>query len=430
MSEAALHEAARLLAVHAGLRLDPAVRGRLAGAVREAAKDRAESSAEYVTHLNRDPAVLQDLVDRVTVQETSFFRDPNQFLAFANDVLPALTSSGAPVQVWSAGCSNGQEAYSLAMVLAESGLDHWQVTATDISTRALARTAQGRYAERELGGLSPARTERFLVPAAEKIDTWEVAPELRRRVKVLRNNLAADPPPIPAGRCQVVFCRNVLIYFGRDDLVAFLNRLSAWLPPDGHLFLGYSESLWQVSERFHLVRLGDAFVYRNGPADHPGAAPWSGAGQGSPLAAASLTAPPPLTPPAPRPTLLPLPASSLPTPPGPALPDTPRSQPPSSSHPGLRELLAEGEGAMSAKNYASAIMAFRKAAFLDPDQPVAYLSLGLALEALGDLVGAQRAFAAARGSLSRCDPAAIENTLEGYHLDEFTRLLDLKAGAT
>lgn len=84
---------------------------------------------------------------------------------------------------------------------------------------------------------------------------------------------------------------------------------------------------------------------------------------------------------------------------------------------------------MGAQDYARAVTAFRKVAFLDPDQPVAYLSLGLALEALGDAVAAERAYAAARASVDRCDTAAVETTLEGYRLDELTRLLDLKTGA-
>jgi chemotaxis methyl-accepting protein methylase len=405
MSEAALDEVARLLARRVGLRLDPAVRGRLAGAVRNAANRRGENTTEYVAHLDRDPAALQDLLNRVTVQETSFFRDPSQFLAFAKDVLPTLIATGAPVHVWSAGCANGQEAYSLAMVLAESGLSNWQVIATDISTKALARTAAARYTGREMVGLSPTRRRQYMVPVAGIPDTWEVAPALRKRVLGLRHNLAADPPPIPAGRCQVVFCRNVLIYFGHDDVIAFLNRLSAWLPTGGHLFLGYSESLWLVSERFHLIRLGDAFVYRNGPAEHPSAAKRPVPAEKSPPATASPREETPSPPPQPEPQL---PASSVPGPPG---------------------LLAEGEAAMGAQDYAGAVTAFRKAAFLDPDQPVAYLSLGLALEALGDLAAAQRAYAAARASVDRCDTAAIETTLEGYHLDEFTRLLNLKAGA-
>jgi chemotaxis methyl-accepting protein methylase len=396
MTQTPLDEAARLLARRVGLRLDPAVRGRLARAVRDEAERLGADASAYVAHLHGDAAALQDLLNRVTVQETSFFRDPGQFLALANDVLPSLGKDGLPVHVWSAGCANGQEAYSLAMVLAESGLPEWQVVATDISTKALARTAEARYAGRELDGLSPERRDRYLVPVTGAADTWEVAPALCKRVVAFRHNLAADPPPLPAGRCHVVFCRNVLIYFGHDEVVAFLNGLAAWLPPGAHLFLGYSESLWLVSERFHLVRLGDAFVYRNGPA--PGAG------------AIRHTAPAKASPP-PRPT-------------GPAQapPPTPRPEP---SEAGL---LAEGEAAMGAGDYAAAVIAFRKAAFLDPDQPVAHLSLGLALEATGDRAASQRAYAAARAAVGRGDTAAIETTLEGYRLDELTRLLDLKTG--
>lgn len=399
MNEAALDRAARLLSRRVGLRLDPAVRGRLAGSVREEAKSRQLSTTDYVARLDRDPAALQDLLNRVTVQETSFFRDPRQFSALATEVLPALGAAGSVVNVWSAGCANGQEAYSLAMVLAESSLTNWQVIATDISTKALARTAAARYAERELVGLSPTRRDRHLVPVVGVRDTWEVAPELRRKVLGLRHNLAADPPPIPAGRCNVVFCRNVLIYFGQDDVVAFLNRLSAWLPPGGFLFLGFSESLWLVSERFHLVRIADAFAYVNGP----------GARTSAPKRPV-----PPLAPAALRP-------ATPPSPPQHQLPARCDSSPPG--------LLAEGEAAMGSQDYTAAVTAFRKAAFLDPDQPVAYLSLGLALEALGDLAGAQRAYAAARASVDRCDTAVIETALGGYGLDELTRLLDLKAGA-
>jgi chemotaxis protein methyltransferase CheR len=398
-----LDEAARLLSRRVGLRLDPTVRGRLARAVRDEAQRRGEEATDYVAQLDRDPATLQDLLNRVTVQETSFFRDPGQFLALANDVLPGLGEAGSPVHVWSAGCANGQEAYSLAMVLAESGLQDWQVVASDISTKALARTTAARYAERELGGLSPDRRARHLVAVPDTPGSWEVAPALRQRVLTVRHNLAADPPPIPAGRGQVVFCRNVLIYFGHDDVVAFLDRLSAWLPPGAHLFLGYSESLWLVSERFHLVRLGNAFVYCNGPA--PGLS----------AATKAMTA---------RPSPAPSPALSQPAPSRPA-PPSPSPPPPDGAR-----LLAEGEAAMGGRDYAGAVIAFRKAAFVDPDQPVTHLSLGLALEALGDVEAAQRAYVAARGALDRGDTTSIESTLEGYRLEEFTRLLDLKAGTT
>jgi chemotaxis methyl-accepting protein methylase len=176
MSERALDEAGRLLSRRVGLRLDPAIRGRLGRAVRDEAARSGAKEADYVAQLDRDPELLQDLLNRVTVQETSFFRDLGQFVALATHVLPDLRAARQPVRVWSAGCANGQEPYSLAMTLAESGIADWTVIASDISTNALERTRRGQYKERELRGLSPARRATFLSPVGSE---WEVDPALR-----------------------------------------------------------------------------------------------------------------------------------------------------------------------------------------------------------------------------------------------------------
>jgi chemotaxis methyl-accepting protein methylase len=398
----ALEDAGRLLSRRVGLRLDPAIRGRLARAVRDEAARCGTDDAAYVARLDAEPDLLQDLLNRVTVQETSFFRDPGQFAALASYLLPALQSARRPVRVWSAGCANGQEAYSLAMTFAESGVADWQVLATDISTDALERTRAATYKERELRGLSVDRRTRFLEPVGSE---WRVHPALRERVTLTRHNLAADPPPFEPGGCQIEFCRNVLIYFQHDDVVAFLDRLAARLPPAAHLFLGYSESLWQVSDRFQLVRLGDAFVYQ-----------LASAAVASPRPEARAPVPQPLPPPVPR--------MERRAPP-PAPPRAPRGTAPSPQT--SVELMAEGEAALGRGDAATAIAAFRKAVFIDPDHPVAHLNLGLALEVAGADSAARRAYAAARAALDRCDTAAVETTLEGYHLDDFVRLLDGKA---
>ena len=395
----ALEEVGRLLARRVGLRLDPAIRGRLEHAVRDQAASRGEDQADYVARLEADPDRLQELLNRVTVQETSFFRDPGQFAALAAHVLPPLRDAGQRVQIWSAGCANGQEPYSLAISLAESGIADWHVIASDLSTDALARTRAARYAERELRGLSSERRARHLV----RLDSgeWQVVPELRDRVTIIRHNLAEDPPPFTLGQSQVVFCRNVLIYFGHDDVVGFLGRLRSVLSPTAYLFLGYSESLWQVTDHFQLARLGDAFAYR------PGAA----------RAAA------PRTPPAPRPA---------PEPTRPAAPPPverrrrPRPAPAPVPQQSAVELMAAGEAALGRGEHAEAVSAFRKAAYLDPDHPIAHLNLGLALEVAGDAAAARRAYAAARAAIDRCDTAEVEATLEGYQLDGVTHLLDRK----
>lgn len=391
--------AARVLGRRVGMRLDPATQSRLTRCVQDAAAARKQDVQAFVASLEDDPVALQDLLDRITVQETSFFRDPGQFAALGG-LLPSLSG---PVTVWSAGCSNGQEPYSIAMVLGESSVADWRVVATDVSSRALERTRRARYSEKELAGVSPERRARWF---RREDDAWAIEPALRDRVAVSRHNLVADPPPFDPGRCQVVFCRNVLIYFRQEDAVAFLERLARWLPADGYLFLGYSESLWQVTDVFKLVRFGDAFVYR-------------------PAGARETPAPTP-----------------------PPVPARVRKEPPIERAPGrataterlaaertarealpdVVEVLSAGEAAVAAGDHEAAVAAFRKAAYLDPDHPIPHLHLALALEAAGHEAAAGRAYAAARAAVDRADVAAVEAALEGYRMEELVRLLDSKLG--
>jgi chemotaxis protein methyltransferase CheR len=375
--------AGRVLARRVGLRLDPGLRGRLARSVREEAAARGLDVPGFVARLETDAGLLQGLIDRVTVQETSFFRDPAQYEAVRDHVLPA---TAGPVRAWSAGCAHGQEPYSLAMVLAESGRRDWEVVASDVASRALARTRLARYSPAEVRGVSGPRRARFFT---ETEGTWEVTAPLRQRVRVIRHNLVADPPPFEPHRCRIVFCRNVLIYLRSEDAVAFLERLARWLHPEGWLFLGYSESLWQLTDAFRLERLGPAFAYR------PRAAP----------------RPPPTAPAA-------TPSPTAPT----ATPSATPSDTPSVTV----ALLAEGEAAMNAGDYAAAVAAYRRCAYLDPDHPLAHLHLGLAHDAAGDPGAARRAFSTARQVLGGWDTASVEAALEGYRPAELVRLLDEK----
>jgi chemotaxis methyl-accepting protein methylase len=365
----AVRAAARLLAERTGLRVSGGLDGRLAACVDRAARARGEAAERYVAGLAADPVAFQRLLDCVTVQETAFFRHPEQFAALERHVLPQLQP---PVVVWSAGCSNGQEAYSLAMVLADSGCQDWEVLATDISTTALDRTMAARYTLAELSGLPPVR-RRWLRQVGE---LWEVDPALRRRVRVERANLVRPWFPGEPGRCQVVFCRNVLIYLARAEATAFLDRLADWLVPGGLVFLGYSESIVAPAGRLRTERLGDAYVLRQ--TARPG----------------------------PRPTT----TVALP-----ALPEA-------------GAMVASGEAAAARGDLEAAVGAFRKATYLDPDQPVGHFQLGLALEAAGDARGARRAYAAARAALERCDPDVLEAGLEGWRPSELDGALRAKLG--
>jgi chemotaxis protein methyltransferase CheR len=193
-------------------------------------------------------------------------------------------------------------------------------------------------------------------------------------------------------------CRNVLIYFGRDEVVSFVERVADWLPPGGWLFLGYSESLWQLTDRFQLVRVGDAFVYRRCDALASARAPKERtvrpkATDGR-VALAGLR---PETRTPRRARVSPIDARPL-----------------------------EGVAPAQTVEPQAAIVAFRKLVYLDPDQPVAHLHLGLALEAASDIHAARRAFAASRAALDRCDAAVLESVLEGYSVTELSALLDRK----
>lgn len=412
MSQRAFDDVERLLTDQVGLRLDPALRGRLRQAVRDEADKRGQRLKDYVAALDVDAMALQDLLNRVTVQETAFFRDPGQFMALASHVLPALRDTGQPVRVWSAGCANGQEPYSIAMALSESGIGEWEVVATDVSTDALARTRAGVYAERELRGLNDVRRLRHFVAADGDAARFQISDDLRKHVRVVRNNLASDLPPFPPRSCDIVFCRNVLIYFDRATTVALLDRFAEWLPPGGALFLGYSESLWDLSDRFRLVRMGDAFVYRNArPEDSTDHVPVSGSSIVRPVA------PPPAAPLEKQDATQTWIERQL-------ADDEALDEIDPRLDATAAESLQEGESALKESSYAEAVTAFRRAVYLDPDNPVAYLHLGIALRATGDDVAARRAYAAGRAALDRCDADAVEALLEGFHIDELTRLLD------
>ena len=393
-SDALLDRAAELMDRELGLRPDHSLRGRLQRCLRDEAAARGEDLAGYVASLAVNPSARQSLYNRLTVQETAFFRHPGQFQALADRVLPGIDG---PATIWSAGCSNGQEPYSLAMTLDEQAAPG-SVIATDVSTQALRRTSEASYHGRELTGLSSARRDRYLTGGPG--DRWEVCKGLRDRVTVQHHNLITDPLPDHVARCQVVFCRNVLIYFSTEHVTAFLTRLAGALAPGACLFLGYAETIWQVAHLFEPVRLGDAFEYHR-RRDSP-----------SPSAIRTPTGPA-------------RPARRHSAPPSPAVHAAVPGEPAASVPAPVQAGQAGGAGGAGGDHQA-AIGEFRRYAFLEPDQPIAHLQLGLALEAAGDRPSAQRAYRAARSALDRCEAPVVESALGGYRVEELMRLLDSK----
>lgn len=384
MSEAAIHATAELLSGEIGLRFNSSARARLERCLRAGARRVDLDLPDYVELLRTDRDHLLELLDDLTVQESSFFRDVAHFDVLRDRLLPELPR---PVRIWSAGCANGQEPYSLAMLLAEADVD-FEIIATDISRAAVRRATAGRYGEREVIGLDPLRRRRHLVADG---DEWQVRPELRERVLVQHHNLVTTPPPFPPGAASVIFCRNVLIYLRRQDSLRVLRRFAEWLPPGGHVFVGASEALWDPPDSIQPVRWERAFSYQVRPAATRAA-----------ISAASAVAP---SPPSVR---------------------TARPSPAPTQMPDAAGVLQAGARAMEEGDLGAAVSAFRKASYLDPDLAIAHFHLGLALEHSGQERPARRAYAAARAALARTPAADVAPALEGYDIAELARLLDDK----
>ncbi|MBN9610188.1 MAG: hypothetical protein BGO26_02170 [Actinobacteria bacterium 69-20] len=204
------------------------------------------------------------IVEALTTNETSWFRDATVFASFRRDMLPRLLAdrmAHRPLRIWSAAASTGQEAYSLAMLLIEElgPARRFEIIGTDIARGVLERARQGRYTQMEVNRGLPAR---YLVQYFQRAGTgWQVSPELQRNIQFRELNLAAPfPPGLPA--FDVVFLRNVLIYFDTPTKQTTLRRVRQVMAPGGWLVLGTAETARGIDDGFELVRMGDMSAYR------------------------------------------------------------------------------------------------------------------------------------------------------------------------
>lgn len=353
-----LDRAALLLRSRAGLKAEPASQARLERLLQESAILAGIPVDAYVSIVDAQPAAFDDLLDRVTVQHSAFFRDPAQFSALETLVRKMRGSH----QVWSAGCGNGQEPYSLAMALDESGLSNWHVVATDVSFHALARTESAQYSEAEVQGLSVERKGRYLRPSR---GGYEVVPAIRRKVLIAHHNLALDEPCVMVHEPAAVFCRNVVMYFGPEESEACIARIAARMAPAGHLFLGHSDSPGRMTRYFAPVRVAGVPCYQR-LVEEP-AVRVAGRRLGDMRAPRDL--------------------------------------------PGL---LQDGNRAAASGDLRAAVRAFRQATYLDPNVAVAYFQLGAALELAGDAREARRAFGAAGLAMVSSDGTEDISGLGGY----------------
>jgi chemotaxis protein methyltransferase CheR len=213
-------------------------------------------------------AELEAAADLLTTNETYLFREPQQLRAFATEILPKLAEARARegrLRIWSAGCSTGEEAYTIALLVKDSGLFHgWDVgiLASDIARRVLAAAREGVYGERAFRMAPPEVTARWFRPQGDK---RVVSPELRKLVSFCHLNLLDEGMLSVVGPMDVIFCRNVMIYFDLEARRRVVRSFHRKLHDGGYLLIGQSESLLNVTADFELLQLDNDLVYRKPP---------------------------------------------------------------------------------------------------------------------------------------------------------------------
>ena len=226
------------------------------------------SVADLLNAIQRGhPRHLRDsVIDAMTTYETSWFRDGGPFEVFEKMTLADLeTRVTPPCKIWSAACSSGQEPYTISMILSEyirkkpdSKLKSTQIVATDISNSMLTLAKLGVYEEHALiRGISAARRQQFF---KQHEGRWKIADEIKQRVQFKEQNLLQTYTGL--GRFDVIFCRNVLIYFSMQRKTDILTRLAQAMNPGGYLFLGASETISGYTDAFDLQRTPHGVVYR------------------------------------------------------------------------------------------------------------------------------------------------------------------------
>jgi len=241
------------------------VRSRLASLLY---KHKYESADELIDVVVRgfDRALLQSVIDAMTTNETLWFRDNYPFDLLVNNLLPSLSSKNQRIRIWSAACSSGQEPYSIAMSVLEyqrqrpgalrAGVE---IVATDLSSEMLQKCELGLYDELSLArGLSPQRRQAFFQQGDNGM--MQVKPEVRRMVTFRSLNLLTSYAVL--GRFDIVFCRNVLIYFSADVKQRILQQIAGQLQPEGILFLGASESISAASSTYSMVKCHPGLYYQ------------------------------------------------------------------------------------------------------------------------------------------------------------------------
>ncbi len=210
-------------------------------------------------------AEIEDAIDLLTTNETYFFREDYQLRAFSRDILSELhrrLGAKRRLRIWSAGCSSGEEAYTIAMLVHESNLFRdWDVRifGSDISRKVLSKARRGIYSESAFRTTSPEMIKRYFT---EVSDGWRVNDEIKTFCHFGHLNILDEERIVFLGCVDVIFCRNVLIYFNKRSKMRAISLLYERLNPEGYLLLGHTESLLNLSTAFEIVHLSEDLVYR------------------------------------------------------------------------------------------------------------------------------------------------------------------------
>ena len=228
----------------------------------------ATSFASYFARLRGDlDGEVQHLVNAFTVNETYFYREDYQLRCLTTDLLRerlSVKAANEPTRIWSMPCSTGEEPYSIAIWL----LENWpevddhniEIVASDIDTNVLAAAREGVFGKRALMRLTPQLIDRYFVPLGD--DRWRILEELRESVRFSAANIVKRNETRIHGQFDVIFCRNVLIYFDDASRRVAAENLYESLAPGGFVCLGHSESMSRISPLFEVRRYSDAIVYR------------------------------------------------------------------------------------------------------------------------------------------------------------------------
>jgi chemotaxis protein methyltransferase CheR len=271
LSEHELSEIRMLIEERTGIHFDNSRERFFSTRVREHVRERGLAGGmELLRAIRKTNVEYEALLEKLLTQETSFFRYPAVFEAFEKRVLPELHvkkfwKNPRTLRAWSAGCSTGEEPYSIAITILDtlSFADAWdvEILATDIGRQALKHAERGIYSGRSFASVS----EKQLAAHFSRVNGgYQVKSRLRKMINFVQMNLAS---PMYVGRMDLIFCMNVLIYFSEERRRAMVQRLYGALEPGGYLFLGHSESICKMPVKFQAIVLGDCILYRKPTAE-------------------------------------------------------------------------------------------------------------------------------------------------------------------